>query len=95
MATSDPTALWVCHSLAFAICLLRLALRLWRGQKYNTGDLWTVVAAIFIALRVSFNHVILLTGTTTSMLFGLQSHPPIETNHKEHSFIRSGTSKSR
>lgn len=66
MSSTDPTALWVCHAIAIALCVARVLLRKVRSQKFTTGDYWTMVALVSIILRATLLDVIFHGGYTTS-----------------------------
>ncbi|KAF3171963.1 hypothetical protein TWF788_009572 [Orbilia oligospora] len=64
---NDPSSLWVCNGLAFLLFLLRLGFRKYRQEKFNLGDLWTALAAVFMIVRVVCQHFILKYGTVTTI----------------------------
>lgn len=51
------------------LCTSRLVLRKVRRQAFTSGDYWTMLALVAIALRATLNNIILAGGTTTSKNF--------------------------
>ncbi|EPS38737.1 hypothetical protein H072_7535 [Dactylellina haptotyla CBS 200.50] len=64
---NDPSSLWICNSIAFCLFIFRLGFRKFRGEKWNLGDLWTALAAVFMMARVGCQHFILKYGTVTTI----------------------------
>jgi len=69
MSSTDTKALWICHGIAMGLCTSRLVLRKVRRQAFTSGDYWTMLALVAIALRATLNDIILAGGTTTSKKF--------------------------
>ncbi|KAK6351495.1 hypothetical protein TWF718_004655 [Orbilia javanica] len=64
---NDPSSLWACNGIAFLLFMLRLGFRKYRQEKFNLGDLWTALAAVFMIVRVVCQHYILKYGTVTTI----------------------------
>ncbi|KAF3937540.1 hypothetical protein ABW19_dt0201120 [Dactylella cylindrospora] len=67
MVSTNATSLWACNAIGFALFLLRLGLRTWRKERWNQGDYWTISAGLFMIVRVTVSHYILMYGTTTTL----------------------------
>lgn len=67
MADSVVVTLYVCTLLGFLVCVLRLALRKWRSQAFNSGDYLTMVTCVCIIIRLVFVHLITIWGTTNTL----------------------------
>ncbi|KAF3937331.1 hypothetical protein ABW19_dt0203210 [Dactylella cylindrospora] len=64
---NDPSSLYACNALSFALFLIRLGMRKYRKEKFNLGDLWTALAGVFMIARVTCQHFILKYGTVTTI----------------------------
>lgn len=85
MAKSTLAVIWTAAALDFLIMLTRLALRKWKGYRFDAGDIITLMLICLNWAHAATIHRVIV-GGIDGMTEGYRraNHIPIEDAHRRH-----------